>query len=85
MFHIFCSLYYHVIFLDAGFMRLVSRMTDGMLKFELLASDPKVQVKLSQEEDDDVYHKSSGCFVLYNCARITTLLINFEKSVAKGT
>ena len=66
-------------------MSLVSRMTDGILKFELLASDLKVQVKLSQEEANEMYHKSSGCFVLYNCARITTLLINFEKSVAKGS
>ena len=71
--------------LGAQFEDMVLAMTDGALKFELLSADVVIPVKLSLGEADGMYHKSSGCFVLYNYARIATLLINFEKSVTKGT
>ena len=80
----FSLLHNMFMYIGANFENLVSCMADGTLKFELLAVDPKNQVKAFQEDVNDVFHKSSGCFVLYNCARITTILKKFEKSVNEG-
>ncbi|XP_064399960.1 DALR anticodon-binding domain-containing protein 3-like [Halichondria panicea] len=56
---------------------LVNRMTEAVIKFELLSQDPTTYVKIDAPEvsvscDDDV--RFDGAFVLYNYARVAALL-----------
>lgn len=60
-------------------------MADAVIRFELLATDLNSPVNLSfRDPADGSQCKTTGSFVLYNYARMCTVLANFDKSVAVG-
>ncbi|XP_076468802.1 DALR anticodon-binding domain-containing protein 3-like [Babylonia areolata] len=62
---------------------MVHTLTLASLTFDLLTTtcSSQVHVDLSEEEGDN----RSGPFVLYNCARLASLLSSFEQQVEQGT
>lgn len=72
---------------------LAQRMTEAVVKFELLSNDPKSTVKAelpasSQSDvvtDANLDVRFSGTFVLYNYARLGTLFIHFSQACQQGT
>ena len=70
---------------DSPLEHTASTMTDAVIRFELLATELNSPVKLSLGAAvDGSQCKAPGSFVLYNYARMCTVLANFDKAVASG-
>lgn len=69
---------------DAQMKQISSRMAEASIKFDLLSVDPKCLVQVKCFLDDTVDLRSSGSFVLYNYARIATIMDKFEAGVKGG-
>ena len=63
---------------------IVDVMTEAVMKFELLSQEQHLPVKLYQSDKLREDNKAPGSFVLYNYARICTILNKFEKAVSSG-
>ncbi|XP_070193746.1 DALR anticodon-binding domain-containing protein 3-like [Littorina saxatilis] len=65
---------------------MIAGLTAASISFDVLssASSSQVQLDLSQDEGEGGVDNRSGPFVLYNCARLATLLQSFEQQVEQG-
>jgi arginyl-tRNA synthetase len=72
---------------DAEVQSVITATTHAVVKFELLSTDPQSKIKLtvppSGSSGRDV--RFAGSFVLYNYARLSNLIRNFEKACKLGT
>ena len=63
----------------------IHKITAASIKFELLSMVAHQQAKLDFEASETaVQGNKGGVFVLYNCARLSTLFFNYEKAVSQG-
>ncbi|KAK3608097.1 hypothetical protein CHS0354_004754 [Potamilus streckersoni] len=70
-----------------GWEDTIAILTMANIKFELLASTARNMVKLDLSHDiadGTLGDAGGGAFVMYNCARLSTLLSHFQESVDKG-
>ncbi|OWF55604.1 DALR anticodon-binding domain-containing protein 3-like [Mizuhopecten yessoensis] len=69
-----------------GWQSTISVLTSAGIKFEMLSTVSRSTVKLdlSEGESGAGSDTRTGSFVMYNCARLTTLFKHFEESVGKG-
>lgn len=74
-----------ILLADSPLAHTASTVTDAVIRFELLATELNSPVKLSLGDAvDGSQCKAPGSFVLYNYARMCTVLANFDKAVAAG-
>ncbi|XP_065912434.1 uncharacterized protein [Dysidea avara] len=76
-----CRVRYGATTSDAQLELISCRMAEASIKFDLFSVDPKCQVRLKNSSQD---LRSSGSFVLYNYARIATLMNNFQTATKKN-
>ncbi|KAL3852213.1 hypothetical protein ACJMK2_015885 [Sinanodonta woodiana] len=70
-----------------GWEDTIAILTMANIKFELLATTARNMVKLDLSHDisdGTLGDAGGGAFVMYNCARLSTLLSHFQESVEKG-
>ncbi|CAH1785056.1 unnamed protein product [Owenia fusiformis] len=66
---------------------MMHELTSAAIKFEMLTTVPSNMVKLDLSEQTDKggpMDNKGGSFVLYNCARLSTLFQHFHSNVAAG-
>nr|KAG5686978.1 hypothetical protein BaRGS_011887 [Batillaria attramentaria] len=68
-----------------GWEDMISGLTAASITFDILgtASPSQLQLDLSDGEMEGVDNRS-GPFVMYNCARLATLISTFEDGVRQG-
>lgn len=64
---------------------IIDSLTSAAIKFELMATPHRTQVNLNLE-DTNITTKGtkSGAFVMYNCARLSTLFDSYNNAVSQG-
>lgn len=67
-----------------GWQATITALTSAGIKFEMLSTVSRSAVKLDLSEGDDGNDNRTGSFVMYNCARLTTLFKHFEEAVSQG-
>ncbi|KAJ8302284.1 hypothetical protein KUTeg_021271 [Tegillarca granosa] len=72
----------------AGWENTIRSLTVASLKFEFLQTVCRCMVKLDLSQDEatgsSVGDSRAGSFVMYNCARLSTLFVHFEAGVQNG-
>ncbi|XP_068108769.1 DALR anticodon-binding domain-containing protein 3 isoform X2 [Hyperolius riggenbachi] len=68
-----------------GWEEIINSLTSAAIKFELMATPHRTQVILNLE-DTNITTKGtkSGAFVMYNCARLSTLFDSYTNAVSQG-
>lgn len=67
-----------------GWQDTISVLTSTAIKFEMLSTVSRSMVKLDLSDAESGQDNRTGAFVMYNCARLSTLFKHFEESVSKG-
>ncbi|XP_071081625.1 DALR anticodon-binding domain-containing protein 3-like [Haliotis cracherodii] len=69
-----------------GWETTLSGMSSASIAFEMLTTSSRNSVKLDVSDEDRMGAENrAGAFVMYNCARLSTLFTHFEEAVEKGT
>ncbi|XP_072276704.1 DALR anticodon-binding domain-containing protein 3 isoform X2 [Pyxicephalus adspersus] len=64
---------------------IINSLTSAAIKFELMATPHRTQVNLNLEETNiTTKGTKSGAFVMYNCARLSTLFDSYNSAVSQG-
>ncbi|CAI9576383.1 unnamed protein product [Staurois parvus] len=64
---------------------IINSLTSAAIKFELMATPHRTQVNLNLEEANiTTKGTKSGAFVMYNCARLSTLFDSYNNAVSQG-
>ncbi|XP_018431609.1 PREDICTED: DALR anticodon-binding domain-containing protein 3 [Nanorana parkeri] len=64
---------------------IITSLTSAAIKFELMATPHRTQVNLNLEEANiTTKGTKSGAFVMYNCARLSTLFDSYNSAVSQG-
>ncbi|XP_069822879.1 DALR anticodon-binding domain-containing protein 3 [Dendropsophus ebraccatus] len=65
---------------------IINSLTSAAIKFELMAIPHRSQVNLNLEEANiTTKGTKSGAFVMYNCARLATMLDSYNSAVCQGS
>ncbi|XP_046561117.1 DALR anticodon-binding domain-containing protein 3-like isoform X2 [Haliotis rubra] len=68
-----------------GWETTLSGMSSASIAFEMLTTASRNSVKLDLSDEDRMGAENrAGAFVMYNCARLSTLFTHFEDAVKKG-
>ncbi|XP_067683157.1 DALR anticodon-binding domain-containing protein 3-like [Haliotis asinina] len=68
-----------------GWETTLSGMSSASIAFEMLTTASRNSVKLDLSDEDRMGAENrAGAFVMYNCARLSTLFTHFEEAVKKG-